>query len=465
MRIVLLALACLGLAGCAVGPDYRRPEIEVPAAYKELEGWKRAEPSDTVPNGAWWKAFNDPVLDTLMDQVSVSNLTLKAAEARLAQARAAVRSARSQLFPTLGGDLGATRRRGDETEYSASLDARWEVDLWGRIRRLIEANRAGAEASAADVEAARLSLQGQLATSYFQLRIADAQRSLLEDSVKAFESSYKIAQNRYSAGVAARVDVVQAEAQLKGIQAQAIDQRIVRAQLEHAIAVLIGKVPASFSIAPEPFKARIPEVPAGLPSQLLERRPDVAAAERRVAAANAQIGIAQTAWFPSLILSASEGRASDVFSRLLDAPSRFWSVGAALAGTLLDFGARGAAVDSARAAHEAVSADYRETVLEAFREVEDQLAAVRWLAEESALQQDAARAARESVQLTLNQYRAGTVGFLNVTQVQATQLAEERATVSLLGRRLNATVALIRALGGGWDAATASPPPPPSPSR
>jgi NodT family efflux transporter outer membrane factor (OMF) lipoprotein len=297
----------------------------------------------------------------------------------------------------------------------------------------------------------RLALRAELATNYFQLRVVDVQRELLEDTVKAFEASFRIAQNRYEAGVAARVDVVQAESQLKSVQAQAIDLKATRAQLEHAIAVLVGRQPAAFSVEPVKFQVRIPEIPPGLPSTLLQRRPDVAAAERRVAAANARIGVAQAAYFPSLSLTGSGGFASSALATLFSAPSRVWSLGLGLAGTLLDFGARSADVDISRAAYDETVADYRQAVLTALQEVEDNLAAVRWLAEEGEVQRDAARLARESVVLTVNQYKAGTVGYANVVQVQATQLAEERSTVQLLGRRLAATVALIRALGGEWD--------------
>jgi len=442
------------VAGCAVGPDYSKPEVETPAAYKELEGWATAKPADAIPKGKWWEVFNDPVLNDLAEQVSVSNQQLAAAEARYRQAQAAVTSARAGLFPTVGADAGGSRSRRGEgsaaSSYSIGLDARWELDLWGRVRRLVEASRAGEEASAADLENARLSLQASLATAYFQLRVADTQRALLEDSVKAFEASLRIARNRYEAGVAAKVDVVNAESQLKSIEAQAIDLRATRAQLEHAVAVLVGKPPAAFSLAPVRFEVRIPEIPAGLPAALLERRPDVAAAERRMAAANARVGVAQAAYFPTLALTGSGGFASNALSTLISAPSRVWSLGAGLATTLLDFGARGAAVDTARATYDAAVADYRQAVLEAFQEVEDQLAAVRFLGEEARVQAVAARLARESVALTLNQYKAGTVGYLNVVQVQATQLAEERQTVQLLGRQVSATVALIRALGGGW---------------
>ena len=453
MKALLLFTALLA-AGCAVGPSYERPAVETPPAYKEAGDWVVAQPADAVPKGKWWEIFSDPVLNGLVEEVGVSNQTLAAAEARYRQASAAVRGARSGLFPTLGASAGASRgRRGEgstTSSYDIGLDARWEIDLWGRVRRQIEASRAGEQASAADLENARLSLQAQLATAYFQLRVADATRELLEDSVKAFQTSFQIAQNRYAAGVAAKVDVVQAESQLKSVEAQAIDLRATRAQLEHAIAVLVGKPPAAFSLAPEKFELRIPEIPPGLPSRLLERRPDVAAAERRMAAANARIGVAQAAYFPALSLTGSGGFASGAISTLISAPSRLWALGAGLAATILDFGARSADVDSARASYDESVANYRQAVLVAFQEVEDNLAAARWLAEENAVQQDAARLARESVVLTVNQYKAGTVGYLDVVQVQATQLAEERQSVQLLGRRVASTVALIRALGGAW---------------
>ncbi len=447
------SVVALALIGCAAGPAYRKPEVETPAAYKGEGTWKQAEPKDTAPKGRWWEAFNDRKLGDLVEQVSVSNQQLRAAEARYAQARAAVQASRAALFPVIGGGLGASRsRRGGEASgsYGATLDARWEADLWGRIRRAIEAVEAGAQASAADLEALKLLLQSQLATAYFQLRVADVQQELLDDTVKGFERSYGLTQNRYRAGVAARADVVQAEAQLLSTRAQAIDVRASRAQLENAIAVLAGRPPSAFSIERMPFRVRIPDIPPGLPSTLLERRPDIAAAERRMASTNARIGAAQAAWFPSLDLTGSGGFASGSLAHLVSAPNRIWSLGAALAGTILDFGARGAQVRTAEAAYDEAVANYRQTVLDAFLEVEDNLALLRWLAEENRVQQEAARAARESVVLVVNQYKAGTVSYLNVVQAQATQLAEERQTVNLLGRRIAATIALIRALGGLW---------------
>lgn len=442
------------ITSCAVGPDHRKPEVEVPAAWKEAAEWKVAQPKDAVPKGKWWEVFNDPVLNGLVEQVQVSNQELRAAEARYAQARAQVAVARASLFPTVGAGAGASRARrpggGSSPSYSVSLDARWEADLWGRIRRTIEAAGAAAEAGAADLEAMRLSLQAELVTNYFQLRVADVTRDLLDDASKNYERNLQLTQNRYTAGVAAKSDVVQAETQLLSTRAQAIDIRATRASLEHAIAVLVGKPPAALAIEPVAFHVRLPEIPPGVPSTLLERRPDIAAAERRVAAANARIGVAQAAYFPSLDLSASGGFASASLAHLFSAPNRVWSIGAALAATLLDFGARAGQVSAAQAAHDEAVANYRQTVLASFQEVENNLATLYWLSEEAKVQQEAARAARESVTLTVNQYKAGTVSYLNVVQVQNTQLAEERTTVNLIGRRLAATVALIRALGGDW---------------
>jgi NodT family efflux transporter outer membrane factor (OMF) lipoprotein len=442
------------LTACTVGPNYERPPVETPAAYKEMGEWVLARPADAVPKGEWWKVFDDADLDGLMQQVQVSNQTLAGAEARYRQASAAVSAARSGLFPTVGASGGASRQRRGEASatstYDVSLDARWEVDLWGRVRRSIEASRAGEQASAADLENVRLSLQAQLATAYFSLRVADKGRELLVDNVKAFETSYRIARNRYDAGVVGKVDVVTAESQLRSVEAQELDLRATRAQLEHAIATLTGKAASSFTLAPVDYKLRTPDIPPGLPSLLLERRPDVAAAERRMAQANERIGIAQAAYFPSLSLTGSGGFASASVSTLFNASSRAWAMAAGLGVTLLDFGARGAAVDIARADYEEAVANYRQTVLEAFQEVEDGLSTTRWLAEEDKLQRDAVRLARESVQLTLNQYKAGTVGYLNVVLLQAAQLNEERQAVTLVGRRLAATVGLIRALGGSW---------------
>lgn len=455
-KAILLALA---LAGCAVGPNYEKPAAPEPAKYKEAGEWLVANPADTAPKGEWWKVFRDPVLDELMGRVEINNQNLRAAEARYRQAHASVAAARAGLFPTIGLNAGANKAKasGDvnatATRYTVTLEAQWEIDLWGKVRREIEAAGAGAEASASDLENLRLSTQAELATNYFQLRVTDTGLDVLQQLAGAFRKSLEIAQNRYNAGVAAKVDVVQAEAQVRSVDAQLIDVRASRAQLENAIGLLAGESASNFSLAKRAaYDPYIPSVPAGVPSTLAQRRPDIAAAERRVVQANAQIGVAQAAYFPSLSLTGSGGFASSSLSNLFNVSNRVWSLGLGLAETLLDFGARGAQVDISRAQYDEAVANYRQTVLTALQEVETNLATVHWLTEEVAAQQDATRLARESVQLTLNQYRAGIVSYTNVVQVQSTQLNEERSTLQLLGRRLAAQVALIKSLGGDWSA-------------
>jgi NodT family efflux transporter outer membrane factor (OMF) lipoprotein len=465
-QLNLLAVTLTVLHGCTVGPDYVRPDMETPAAYKETPpiDWKPAQPRDDAKRGKWWETFADPQLNALIGQVDISNQNVRAAEARFRQAQALVAGSRSALFPTVDanasiirsrspvGALGGTTAGRIVTNRSASLEAGWEADVWGRVRRGIESSEAGAQASAADLESVRLSAQAELATNYFLVRVLDVQRQLLEDSVAAFQKSLDLTRNRYAAGVVGKVDVVQAETQLRSTQAQAVDTGVQRAQLEHAIALLVGKAPAAFSLPPAPLRITMPEMPASVPSELLERRSDIAAAERRVAAANAQIGVAQSAFFPALTLSGTLGsRASDP-SLWFTTASRFWSIGPALAQTIFDAGLRQSQTDQAIAAYNATVADYRQTVLNGFREVEDNFAALRILAEESRIQDEAVKSARESVSLTTNQYKAGIVSFLNVAIVQTSQLNNERTAVGLLGQRLAAAVALIKALGGGWDA-------------
>jgi len=464
-----VAIACFlllgALAGCAVGPDYKRPEVPITSAYKEGGEWKPAQPRDDLDRGKWWAVFGDPLLDTLVAQVEVSNQNVLVADARFRQARALAAASRAAYFPTLDASVSAVRSRSPTgviggttagrtiTNRSASLNSAWEADLWGRLHRTVESSEAGAQASAADLAAARLSAQAELASNYFQLRILDAQKQLLEDTAAAFQKSLDLTKNRYDAGVAAKVDLVQAETQLKSTQAEAIDTGVQRAQLEHAIAILIGKAPAEFSIAPAPLAVAMPRVPIGLPSELLERRPDVAAAERRVAAANAQIGVAKAAYFPSLTLSASYGSRSADASQWFTVPSRFWSIGPALAQSIFDAGLRRAQTEQAIATYDATVAEYRQAVLAGFQEVEDNLAALRILGEEAEVQEEAVRAARESVTLTTNQYKAGIVSYINVVTVQTTQLNNERTAMGILGRRLVAAVTLVKALGGGWSAA------------
>ncbi len=468
MRRGAAGILALALAGCAVGPDYRRPEVQVSAAYKEAAGWKVAEPQDESNRGNWWEIFGDPQLSALIESIDISNQNVLLAEARFRQAQALAAQSRAALFPTLDANASITRSRsptgliGGTTagriidNRSVALNSSWEIDLWGRLRRALESSAANAQASAADLAAARLSAQAELASNYFQLRVLDAQKQLLDDTVTAFDRSLELTRNRYAAGVAAKVDVVQAETQLKSTLAQAIDTGVQRAQLEHAIAILIGRPPSEFSIAPVPLAVTMPRVPLGLPSELLERRPDVAAAERRAAAANAQIGVAKAAYFPSLTLSAGGGFRSANATDLFTAPSRFWSIGPALAQSIFDAGLRSAQTEQAIAAYDATVAQYRQAVLAGFQEVEDNLAALRILEEEAKVQEDAVRAARESVVLTTNQYKAGIVSYINVVTVQTTQLSNERTAVGILGRRLVAAATLVKALGGGWSAAELS---------
>jgi NodT family efflux transporter outer membrane factor (OMF) lipoprotein len=459
----ILAIALFG--GCAVGPDYERPDAEVPQAYKEDGAWKQAQPQDEASRGRWWEIFKDPQLDALLEQVEISNQNVLASEAQFRRARSLLAASRAGYFPTVTanasiihsrsptGLVGGTTAGRVITNRSASLDAAWELDLWGRVRRTVESNEASAQASAADLAAARLSAQAALASNYFLLRVLDAQKQILDDNVAALQRSLDLTKNRYAAGVAGKVDLVQAETQLKSTLADAIDTGVQRAQLEHAIAILIGKPPAAFSLPPSPLAVTMPAIPPAMPSALLERRPDIAAAERTVAAANAQIGVAKAAYFPALSLSGSNGsRAADA-SQWFTVPSRFWSIGPALSLPLFDAGLRRAQTDQAIAAYDATVAEYRQAVLAGFQEVEDNLAALRILEEEAKVQEDAVRAARESVILTTNQYKAGTVSFLNVAVVQASQLNNERAAMVVLGRRLVAAVTLVKALGGGWSAA------------
>jgi len=452
----LPALALLALlSGCAVGPDYRRPAVDTPAAYKEAEGWKSAQPRDEAARGKWWQVYGDPELNALVEQVQVSNQNVIAAAAQVRQAQALLGVARAGYFPTLSGDLSASR--GSAAGASAvgntdrlSLSAAWEADVWGRIGRTVEANRAQVQASAADLRAALLSAQATLVQSYLQLRVNDAERRLLDQTIAAYRRSLAITRNRYAAGVAGRSDVAQAETQLRSTQAQAIDLGVARAQLEHAIATLDGRPPADFRLPPSDAIPSLPTIPVGLPSALLERRPDIAAAERRVAAANAQIGVAQAAFFPAFSFSASGGYQNSSLSQLTALPNRFWSLGPALAASLFDAGARSAQKAQAIAAYDQSVAGYRQTVLSAFQEVEDNLAALRILADEAEAQRAARASAAEALQLTDNQYQAGTVSYLNVVTAQAAALGADRASLAIAGSRLAASVSLQKALGGDW---------------
>jgi NodT family efflux transporter outer membrane factor (OMF) lipoprotein len=458
----LLALLA-PLPGCMMGPDYARPTASDPAAFKEAAGWKIAQPQDNAPRGKWWEVFGDAKLDELEAQVDISNQNIKAAEANVRQARALTQVARAALFPAVNADAAATRskppaggravnRPGIANTYNVALDASWEIDLWGSIRRNVEASEASAQASVANLAAATLSAQALLAQDYWLLRVADAEIALLSATVAAYEKSLQLTQNQYAVGVAGRNDVVQAETQLKSTQAQALDAGVQRAQLEHAIAILIGKAPAEVSIAVEPMRWTFPDIPPGVPSELLERRPDIASAERGVVAANAQIGVAEAAFFPSLTLSAAGGYQSSSFARLFSLPNQYWSLGAAVAQAIFDAGLRRAQKAQAIAVYDQTVANYRQTVLTGFQEVEDSLVALRVFEQEATVQDGAVKAARESVTITNNQYKAGTTSYLAVVVVQAAALNNERTALDILGRRLTASVGLIKALGGGWNA-------------
>lgn len=461
IAVLFLALAAL-LSACTLGPDFQRPAVSTPAAWKEAGDWQPAQ-GEAPPAGPWWRAYGDAALDGLVEKVTLDNQTLAASEAAVRAARAAVQSARAALLPTVSGDLRVTRSRGAQNSgnavtagagSSARTLARlagavsWELDVWGRVRRSVEQANANAAASAADLAALELSLRGTVASTYFALRVAEAERALLDDNVIALRRALEITRNRYRVGVAGKLDVVQAQTQLASTEAQAVDVGVRRATLEHALANLLGMAPAEFALPAGNGLPTLPAVAPALPSILLERRPDIAAAERRVAAANAGIGIAQAAWFPSLSLGGSAGFQHSNLVDLVSLPYHFWSVGPALAGTLFDGGLRKGQKAEAVALHEQSVAEYRQTVLDAFVEVEDQLATLRVLAEEAGVAERAAQSAREAQRLAENQYKAGTVSYLNVVTAQTTALNAARSALDIQGRRLAASVALYQALGG-----------------
>ncbi len=492
---IALAAALTLLAACTVGPNYVKPTATEPAAYKETPGWKVAEPKDDVVRGAWWEIFNDPLLNTLEEQVDISNQNIAAAEAQFREACALVQAARASYFPQATAGASRTRTRssmnlpgatsslsGTSTTSSGVISnstsparrsstssdsttsqpnptsdylfpgiASWEPDLWGKVRRTVEANRASAQASAADLEGIRLSARALLAQNYFQLRSLDSQKMLYDETVTAYSKFLELTQNQYASGVASRAAVLQAETQLKTTVALGIGITVQRALFEHAIAVLIGKPPSALTIPAAPLIAVPPAIPFGVPSELLERRPDIAAAERLAAAANAQIGVAIAAYFPTVTLTASGGFEGSSLANWLAWPSRFWSVGTAVSELVFDGGLRQAQTKQARAAFDAAVATYRQTVLTGFEEVEDGLASLRILEEQGLAQDDAVRAAKDAVTLTMNDYRQGTVSYLNVIVAQATALSNEITAIQILGSRMSDSVLLIQALGGGWN--------------
>ena len=451
----LATLLSMTMAGCAVGPDYTEPGIELGQQYKNQQGWVRAQPNAAALRADWWTLFDDPVLNGLMDEVLVNNQTIAQFEAQYRQAQALLRESEAQFFPSVNANAGFTRSgsgaEGVSQQYRLAGTVSWEPDLWGRIRRTVEAESAQLQASEAELAGTRLSVQSTLAQTYFRLRSFDAELRLYEQTVEAYRRSLQTTENRLNAGVAAQLDVESARVQLNNALTQQQALRRQRAQLENAMAVLLGKPPSQFSLPSEPVSVAVPSIPAGLPSELLQRRPDIASAERQVAAANAQIGVAQSAWFPNLTLTAEGGYRAGQWAQWLSAPFSFWSLGPALAMTIFDGGAREARIEQARAGYEAQVAVYRQTVLTALREVEDYLVDLNSLAREQQSQQRALDAARASLRLTLNQYNAGLIDYLSVVQVETTALAAERASLSLSADRLIAAVQLIAALGGGWQ--------------
>ncbi|MFC4932748.1 efflux transporter outer membrane subunit [Massilia sp. GCM10023247] len=453
-RLTLLALA-LSLAGCAVGPAYQRPATPAPVAFKELDGWVPAAPADALERGPWWQLFQDPVLDELAAGVNVSNQNVAAAVAAYAQARALVAQQRAALFPALSlglsGERSGVRGEGAGSSYRLNLGGSWEPDVWGRLRAGVTSAQAGLEASAADLANARLSSQGELAANYFTLRALDAQRALLLRTIAGYERELQITQNRFNVGIVARTDVLQAETQLATARGDELALRRQRAQFEHAIAVLVGKAPGEFALAPrEEWRVTVPEVPVGVPSTLLQRRPDIAAAEREVAAANAEIGIARSAYFPNIGLSSALGTAGSRVGDLFSASSAAWSFGLSAAQTIFNAGATRASVAGAEARHQAAVARYRQTVLSAFADVENQLSATRILSQQQELRRQASNAADLVEQQVMNRYRAGQVGYTEVVQAQVTALNARRALVQAQTDRQTVAVALIQSLGGGW---------------
>jgi NodT family efflux transporter outer membrane factor (OMF) lipoprotein len=461
----LIALVALQLTGCVVGPKYHVPAAPAPPAYKELGDWKPAQPNDRNLGGSWWTIFQDPQLDGLEQQVNVSNQNLKAAAAQFQQSRAVLRYYRADYYPTVTVQPTATRERISSNrpplssvfdgitynDFVLPFDVSYQADVWGRVRKSVESYREQAQASAADLATVNLSMHADLALDYFEARSLDAEEQLLNSTVKEYEQALDLNESRFQGGIASEVEVEQAKTQLQTTRAQAIDVGVARAQYEHAVAILIGKPPAEFSLPPLPLTTPPPHVPVSMPSELLERRPDIAASERLVASANAQIGVAKTAYYPMINLAASGGFESSAITTLINGPSGLWSIGLSAAETLFDAGRRRSVTDQARAAYDFQVATYRQNVLNGFQQVEDNLAAVRILENEAQVQDEAVAAAQRSLDLSVTRYKGGVTSYLEVITAQSAALADEVTAVNILGRRLANTVLLIQALGGGWD--------------
>jgi NodT family efflux transporter outer membrane factor (OMF) lipoprotein len=463
-RVLLAIAAALQLAGCVVGPKYHQPAIQAPPAYKEVGDWKPAQPNDENLGGEWWKIFQDSQLDALEQEVNVSNQNLKAAAAQYQQARAVLRYNRADYYPTVTVDPSATRTRisnnaptntilrgATYNDFVLPFEVSYQADVWGRIRKTVESYREQAQASAADLATVNLSMHADLAVDYFQARSLDAEEQLLNSTVKDYEEAFDLNESRFQGGIASEVDVEQAKTQLETTRAEAIDVGVARAQYEHAVAILIGKPPAEFSLPPLPLTAPPPHIPISLPSELLERRPDIASSERLVASANAQIGVAKSAYYPVINLNATGGFESSVITTLINGPSGLWSIGLSAAETVFDAGRRRAFTDQARAAYDYQVATYRQNVLNGFQQVEDNLAAVRILEHEAQVQDKAVIAAQRSLDLSTIRYKGGVTSYLEVITAQSAALSDEVTAVNILGRRMANTVLLIQALGGGWD--------------
>ncbi|WP_443750948.1 efflux transporter outer membrane subunit [Asticcacaulis solisilvae] len=466
-RLIPCLLVATALSGCAVGPTYHRPDAPTPQRYTALDGWSQAAPADTAPKGEWWSVYNDPVLDGLERKVTIGNQNVAAAEAVVRQTAATVSESRADLWPTLGLSFGARRSGGSGTSsssttttsgnrFTAGLDAAWSLDIWGKVRREIEQARANTAAARADLANATLSAQATLAIAYFDLRATDEQQTLLTATANNYQKALTLTQNQYKAGITDRSDVLQAESQLKSAQASLTALTLQRGQYLHAIATLIGVPPDQLDLPSGALTTIVPVTPPGVPSSLLQRRPDIAAAERAVAAANANVGIAETAFFPTLDLSASDSASSSTLSKLFSAHNSTWSIGADVADTLIEFGARSAAVKGAKAGYDVEVARYRQTVLEAFQDTEDNLLALRVLCDEQTLREQAEASAGQAETIVLNQYKVGHVAYSDVITAQNATLSARVSTLTVRRSRLEASVSLIQDLGGGWDAGTLS---------
>jgi NodT family efflux transporter outer membrane factor (OMF) lipoprotein len=462
---IAVALATLLMAGCTVGPKYVKPSVPTAPAdsFKEADGWKTAQPGDQLSRGAWWEVFGDSQLNALEIELTSSNQNLKIAQARFEQARAIVHFNRASLFPTISTNPGIESIRDSAHtpylpttsttgEFVLPLDLSYEVDVWGRVRRTVAASREEAQATAGDLASVSLSLHAELAYDYFELRSADAQKELLDQTVKSYQDALQLTQNRFDGGAAPKSDVEQAQTQLQTTMVQDTDVGVQRTQFEHAIAILLGKPPAAFNLPSSPLHLQPPDISFGLPSQLLERRPDIASAERRVAEANEQIGIAKAAYYPTITLSGSAGFEGDEITNWFTWPSRFWAVGPSMVETLFDAGRRRATSQGAVANYDSTVAAYRQTTLTALQQVEDNLAALRILEQEAQQQQQATASAQESLQIFNDRYIGGVDPYLQVLTAQTIALQNERNDVDILRRRMDASVLLIKALGGGWNA-------------